>query len=42
VYVDDLEFNLAPAAELGMATVHHVDADKTVAELERLLGVPLR
>jgi putative hydrolase of the HAD superfamily len=42
VYVDDLEFNLAPAAELGMATVHHVDADKTVGELERLLGVPLR
>jgi epoxide hydrolase-like predicted phosphatase len=38
VYVDDLPFNLEPAAALGMATVHHVDAGTTVAELERLLG----
>jgi putative hydrolase of the HAD superfamily len=42
VYVDDLEFNLTPARELGMATVHHIDADRTVAELEQLLGVRLR
>jgi len=42
VYVDDLSFNLTPAAELGMATVHHVEAERTVVELERLLGVPLR
>ncbi len=42
VFVDDLPFNLPPAAELGMATVHHTDAQATVAELERLLGVPLR
>ncbi|HWF50134.1 MAG TPA: HAD-IA family hydrolase [Solirubrobacteraceae bacterium] len=42
VFVDDLPFNLAPAAELGMATVHHRDAGETVQELERLLGVPLR
>jgi epoxide hydrolase-like predicted phosphatase len=42
VFVDDLPFNLTPAAELGMATVHHRNADETVAELERLLGVPLR
>jgi putative hydrolase of the HAD superfamily len=42
VYVDDLEFNLTPARELGMATVHHVDADRTVSELEPLLGVRLR
>lgn len=41
VFVDDLPFNLAPAAELGMATVHHVDSEQTVAELERLLAVPL-
>ncbi len=41
VFVDDLPFNLAPAAELGMATVHHVDADDTIPELERLLGVKL-
>jgi len=42
VFVDDLSFNLAPAAELGMATVHHHRAHDTVAELERLLGVPMR
>jgi putative hydrolase of the HAD superfamily len=41
VFVDDLPFNLAPAAELGMATVHHVDAQDTIPELERLLGVKL-
>lgn len=42
VYVDDLPFNLEPAAELGMATVHHVSAEQTVTELEQLLGVELR
>jgi putative hydrolase of the HAD superfamily len=42
VFVDDLAFNLAPAAKLGMATVHHIASDRTVAELERLLGVALR
>jgi epoxide hydrolase-like predicted phosphatase len=42
VFVDDLPSNLAPAAELGMATVHHVDAEQTVAELEQWLAVPLR
>jgi putative hydrolase of the HAD superfamily len=41
VFVDDLPFNLVPAAELGMATVHHTDSRDTVTELERLLGVPL-
>ena len=39
VFVDDLAFNLEPAAELGMATVHHRTAEETIAELERLLGV---
>jgi putative hydrolase of the HAD superfamily len=38
VFVDDLEFNLPPARELGMAVVHHVDAETTLAELERLVG----
>jgi epoxide hydrolase-like predicted phosphatase len=42
VFVDDLPFNLTPAAELGMATVHHVSAEQTINELERLLGVTLR
>jgi putative hydrolase of the HAD superfamily len=42
VYVDDLPFNLTPAEELGMATVHHTSAETTIPELERLLGIPLR
>jgi putative hydrolase of the HAD superfamily len=41
VYVDDLPFNLPPAQELGMATIHHVDTAATIAEAERLLGVAL-
>lgn len=42
VYVDDLAFNLTPAAELGMATVHHREAGETIAALEHLLGVAIR
>jgi putative hydrolase of the HAD superfamily len=41
VYVDDLPFNLTPAEDLGMATVHHTSAETTIPELERLLGTPL-
>ena len=41
VYVDDLPFNLTPAQELGMATIHHTSAETTIPELERLLGVTL-
>jgi putative hydrolase of the HAD superfamily len=41
VFVDDLPFNLTPAAELGMAAVHHRRAEETIAELERLLAVAL-
>ncbi len=41
VYVDDLPFNLKPAEELGMATVHHTSAETTIPELERLLGFEL-
>lgn len=41
VYVDDLPFNLPPAQELGMTTVHHTSSKTTVPELERLLGVVL-
>ncbi len=41
VYVDDLPFNLPPAEELGMATVHHVETTATIAELERLLDLTL-
>jgi putative hydrolase of the HAD superfamily len=42
VFVDDLPFNLKPAAELGMATVRHSSSAETIAELESLLGVALR
>lgn len=42
VFVDDLPFNLSPASELGMATVHHTSPKQTISELERLLGVELR
>ena len=41
VFVDDLPFNLKPAREMGMATVRHVHARETLAELEELLGVEL-
>ncbi len=41
-FVDDLPFNLEPAAALGMATVHHTAAEVTIAELEKLLSVALR
>jgi putative hydrolase of the HAD superfamily len=41
VFVDDLPFNLPPAVELGMATVHHTSTPETIAELERLFGVEL-
>jgi FMN phosphatase YigB (HAD superfamily) len=42
VFVDDLPFNLTPAAELGMAVVHHTSAETTIPQLERLLAVTLR
>jgi len=42
VFVDDLPFNLTPAQELGMATVHHTSSETTIPELEVLLGVRLR
>jgi epoxide hydrolase-like predicted phosphatase len=42
VFVDDLPFNLAPAAELGMTTVRHAGATQTIVELERLFGIDLR
>jgi epoxide hydrolase-like predicted phosphatase len=42
VMVDDLPFNLKPAAALGMATVLHRDPEATIGRLEALLGVPLR
>ena len=42
VFVDDIQHNLPPAEAIGMATVHHTTAEKTVTELESLLGLELR
>jgi putative hydrolase of the HAD superfamily len=42
VFVDDLPFNLPPAEELGMATIHHTSPAHTIEQLERVLGVSLR
>jgi epoxide hydrolase-like predicted phosphatase len=42
VFVDDLEGNLKPAADLGMTTIHHTSGGATVTRLEKLFGRPLR
>ena len=42
VFVDDLGFNLKPAAAIGMATVRHRRSEDTIDELQRLLSVSLR
>jgi putative hydrolase of the HAD superfamily len=41
VFVDDLPFNLPPARELGMATVHHTSSADTIPQLERLFDLQL-
>jgi putative hydrolase of the HAD superfamily len=41
VFVDDLPFNLTPAQELGMATVHHTSSETTIHELEALFDIRL-
>jgi epoxide hydrolase-like predicted phosphatase len=38
VFVDDLGGNLKPAAALGMATIKHVDAASTIAQLRGLFA----
>jgi epoxide hydrolase-like predicted phosphatase len=42
VFVDDLPHNLAPAQELGIATVHHTSAEETIPQLEELFAITLR
>ena len=42
VFVDDLRENCAGAESVGMTAVLHRGAERTLAELERLLGVELR
>jgi epoxide hydrolase-like predicted phosphatase len=41
VFVDDLRENCAGAEEVGMTAILHRGADRTLPELERLLGVEL-
>jgi putative hydrolase of the HAD superfamily len=42
VFVDDLTPNVRGAEAAGMVGVHHVDAERTVGELEALFGLALR
>lgn len=42
VFLDDLGVNLKPARALGMTTIKVVDPDVAVAELEEVVGFPLR
>ena len=41
VFVDDLRENCAGAEAVGMTAILHRGAERTLPELERLLGVPL-
>ncbi|MEU4098201.1 HAD-IA family hydrolase [Streptomyces sp. NPDC026673] len=41
VFVDDVEHNLLPAAELGMATVLAADPRTTIESLQEILGISL-
>jgi epoxide hydrolase-like predicted phosphatase len=41
VFVDDLRENCEGAEAVGMSAVLHRDSERTIAELERLLGVAL-
>jgi putative hydrolase of the HAD superfamily len=42
VFLDDLGVNLKPARAMGMATIKVGDPDLALAELEALVGMPLR
>jgi putative hydrolase of the HAD superfamily len=42
VFLDDLGVNLKPAKEMGMTTIKVVDPDAALAELESIVGFPLR
>lgn len=41
-FLDDLGVNLKPARALGMTTIKVVDPDVAIAELEQVVGFPLR
>jgi putative hydrolase of the HAD superfamily len=42
VYLDDLGINLKPARALGMRTIKVGDPNVAIAELEAMVGIPLR
>ncbi len=42
VYLDDLGINLKPARAMGMRTIKVGDPDRAIAELEAMVGIPLR
>lgn len=42
VFLDDLGINLKPAAAMGMRTIKVTDPAGAIAELEQVLGIPLR
>ncbi|WP_246083459.1 HAD family hydrolase [Nonomuraea diastatica] len=42
VFIDDIEANILAARALGIAGIHHRDAESTITELESLLRLTLR
>ena len=42
IYLDDLGINLKPARAMGMRTIKVGDPDQAIAELEAMVGIPLR
>ena len=42
MFLDDLGVNLKPARAMGMTTIKVVDPDEALAELERVVGFPVR
>jgi len=42
VFLDDIGANLKPARAMGMTTIKVTDPDQAIAELESVVGFPLR
>ncbi|ETK33666.1 HAD family hydrolase [Microbispora sp. ATCC PTA-5024] len=42
VFIDDIEANILAARTLGLVGIHHFDPGATIAEMERLFGLPFR
>jgi putative hydrolase of the HAD superfamily len=41
VFLDDLGVNLKTARDLGMTTIKVVTEEQTLADLRRVLGIPI-